>query len=99
MNTTTATKNTIVRLILRAASVSAVVALMGLQAARAGQVTPPAVPTDLMVPAGSFATYKVKVKSGDGEQMMYVRKNLPHVLVKQEVPAQGLNIELKSIKM
>jgi hypothetical protein len=54
---------------------------------------------DLMVPAGTFATYKVKVKSGDGEQMMYVRKALPHVLVKQEVPAQGLNIELKSIKM
>jgi hypothetical protein len=53
----------------------------------------------LMVPAGNFATYKVKVKSGDGEQVMYVRKDLPHVLVKQEVPAQGLNIELKSIKM
>ena len=54
---------------------------------------------DLMVPAGNFATYKVKVKSGDGEQIMYVRKDLPHVLVKQEVPAQGLNIELKSIKI
>jgi hypothetical protein len=39
------------------------------------------------------------VKSSDGEQMMYVRKDLPHVVVKQEVPAQGLNIELKSIKM
>jgi len=54
---------------------------------------------DLMVPAGSYATYKVKVKSGDGEQMMYVRKESPHVLVKQEMPAQGLNIELKSLKM
>jgi len=52
----------------------------------------------LTVAAGSFATYKVKVKSSDGEQMMYVRKDMPHVLVKQEVPAQGLNIELKSIK-
>lgn len=53
---------------------------------------------DLMVAAGSFSTYKVKVKSGDGEQVMYVRKAMPHLLVKQEVPAQGLNIELKSIK-
>jgi zinc protease len=54
---------------------------------------------DLMVPAGSYATYKVKVKSGDGEQIMYVQKASPHYLVKQEVPAQGLNIELKSMKM
>jgi predicted Zn-dependent peptidase len=54
---------------------------------------------DLMVAAGSYSTYKVNVKSGDGEQIMYVRKESPHVLVKQEVPAQGLNIELKSIKM
>jgi zinc protease len=54
---------------------------------------------DLMVPAGSFATYKLSVKSGDGEQVMYVRKEMPHVLVKQEVPAQGLNIELKTLKI
>ena len=54
---------------------------------------------DLTVAAGNFSTYKVKVTSGDGEQMMYVRKDMPHLLVKQEVPAQGLNIELKSIKM
>jgi len=54
---------------------------------------------DLMVPAGSYSTYKVKVKSGDGEQIMYVQKTSPHWLVKQEVPAQGLSIELKSIKM
>ncbi|RPH58023.1 MAG: DUF3108 domain-containing protein, partial [Acidobacteria bacterium] len=54
---------------------------------------------DLMVPAGSYATYKVRVKSADGEQMMYVQKASPHLMVKQEVPAQGLNIELKSVKM
>ena len=54
---------------------------------------------DLMVPAGSYSTYKVKVKSSDGDQMMYVQKKAPHVMVKQEVPAQGLNIELKSVKM
>ncbi|MDH5628460.1 MAG: DUF3108 domain-containing protein, partial [Candidatus Krumholzibacteria bacterium] len=54
---------------------------------------------DVMVPAGSYATFKVRVKSGDGEQIMYVQKASPHWMVKQEVPAQGLNIELKSIKM
>ncbi len=54
---------------------------------------------DLMVPAGSYSTYKVKVKSGEGEQMMYVQKTAPHVMVKQVVPSQGLNIELKSVKM
>jgi hypothetical protein len=54
---------------------------------------------DLMVPAGSYATYKVKVKSGDGEQVFYVQKTAPHTLVKQENPAQGLNIELKSLKI
>lgn len=54
---------------------------------------------DVMVPAGSYATYKVKVKSGDGEQIMYVQKASPHWLIKQENPAQGLNIELKSLKM
>ncbi|HXV14334.1 MAG TPA: insulinase family protein [Candidatus Krumholzibacteria bacterium] len=54
---------------------------------------------DLMVPAGSYSTYKIKVKSGDGEQVFYVQKTSPHLLVKQENPAQGLNIELKSLKM
>jgi predicted Zn-dependent peptidase len=54
---------------------------------------------DVMVPAGSYATYKVRVKSGDGEQIMYVQKASPHWLVKQENPSQGLNIELKSLKM
>ncbi len=54
---------------------------------------------DLTVPAGTYSTYKVKVKSGDGEQIMYVQKDSPHWMVKQESPAQGLNIELKSLKM
>jgi len=54
---------------------------------------------DLLVPAGTYATFKLKVKSGEGEQVMYVQKTAPHLLVKQEMPAQGLNIELKSIKM
>ncbi|HEX5131033.1 MAG TPA: insulinase family protein [Candidatus Krumholzibacteria bacterium] len=54
---------------------------------------------DVMVPAGSYATYKVRVKSSDGEQIMYFQKDAPHLMVKQESPAQGLNIELKSVNL
>jgi predicted Zn-dependent peptidase len=51
---------------------------------------------ELMVPAGSFAVYKVEVKKPDGNDIMYCRKDAPHFIVKHEVPAQGLTIELKS---
>lgn len=51
---------------------------------------------ELMVAAGSFAVYKVKVKRPDGDSVMYCRKEAPHMLIKQEMPAQGLTIELKS---
>jgi len=51
---------------------------------------------ELMVPAGSFAVFKVKVKQADGDIVMYCRKDAPHNMVKQEMPAQGLSIELKS---
>jgi zinc protease len=51
---------------------------------------------ELMVAAGSFAVYKVKVKRPDGDSILYCHKELPHVMIKQEMPAQGLTIELKS---
>jgi len=51
---------------------------------------------ELMVPAGSFSVFKVKIKQPDGDVVMYCRKEAPHFLVKQEMPAQGLTIELKS---
>ncbi|HET6348610.1 MAG TPA: insulinase family protein [Candidatus Krumholzibacteria bacterium] len=54
---------------------------------------------DVTVPAGTYKTYRLTVKSGEGDQTMYVRKDLPHVLVKQSLPAQGLNIELKALKI
>jgi hypothetical protein len=49
------------------------------------------------VPAGSFDTYKLKVVGTDGEYFVYCNKDMPHFLVKQEVPAQALNIELKEL--
>lgn len=53
---------------------------------------------ELMVAAGSFSTFKVKVKRAEGESMFYCHKEAPHFLIKQEVPAQMLSIELKSLE-
>ena len=47
------------------------------------------------MPAGSFDTYKLKIKDVEGERFIYCTKEMPHILVKQEVPAQALSIELK----
>ncbi len=53
---------------------------------------------ELMVPAGSYATYKIKVKRPEGEVIYFVTKDTPHMYVKQDIPAQGLSIQLKSVK-
>jgi len=53
---------------------------------------------ELMVAAGSFSTYKLKVKRADGESVFYCQKEAPHFLIKQEIPAQMLSIELKSVE-
>ncbi|MEE9269810.1 MAG: insulinase family protein [Candidatus Krumholzibacteria bacterium] len=47
--------------------------------------------------AGTFTTYKVKVQRASGDAYLYLGKDAPHVLVKQEVPSQGLSYELKSL--
>ncbi len=52
---------------------------------------------ELSVPAGSFSTFKMKVTSPQGSHYIYCQKEVPHILVKQEVPSQGLIFELKSI--
>ena len=52
---------------------------------------------DVETAAGAFKTYKVRIKRPDGESFVYVDQNSPHILVKQEVPSQALNIELKSL--
>lgn len=53
---------------------------------------------ELMVAAGSFSTFKLKVKRAEGESVFYCEKETPHHLVKQEIPAQMLSIELKSVE-
>jgi zinc protease len=52
---------------------------------------------DVKTPAGNFTTYKVKVKRPEGEVILYLAKDTPHFLVKQEVPAQQMTIELKAM--
>lgn len=54
---------------------------------------------DLMVPAGSYASIKLRVKRGSGESFLFVTKDLPHVVVRQEIPSQQLNLVLKSLEM
>jgi hypothetical protein len=39
----------------------------------------------------------VKVNTPDMEYFYYCTKDMPHLMVKQEVPAQALSMELKSI--
>lgn len=47
--------------------------------------------------AGSYQTYKIKVKRAEGESFMYLAKDVPHIMIKQEVPAQAMTIELKQV--
>jgi hypothetical protein len=54
---------------------------------------------DVETPAGKFSAYKVRIKRVDGEVYFYLDEQSPHVMVKQEVPAQGVNIELKSLEI
>jgi hypothetical protein len=48
-------------------------------------------------PAGTYEAYKVKLSRPDGDQYFYFGKDMPHLMVKMEVPAQGLVTALKSV--
>jgi hypothetical protein len=53
---------------------------------------------DVTTPAGSFKTYKIKIDMSDGQAFLYALKDKPHLMVKHEIPAQALTIELKQMK-
>ena len=53
--------------------------------------------TDIETAAGTFAVFKIRVRRPDGESFIYLQKDSPHTLVKHEVPAQMMTIELKAI--
>lgn len=46
------------------------------------------------VPAGSFESYRVRAEAEAGPATLYVRKEAPHVLVKQEYPGRPVTLEL-----
>lgn len=50
------------------------------------------------VPAGSFETFRVEVSGGQQGSTMWVRRELPHVVVKQEFKAQPIVLELQSMQ-
>jgi zinc protease len=50
---------------------------------------------NVSVPAGDFTVFKVKIKTGENLGILYCTKDSPHMMVKHEIPAQGLTIELK----
>jgi len=52
---------------------------------------------EVSVPAGSFKVFKIKVKGTRGEMYLYSMKDSPHIMVKQEMPAQGFKVELKKL--
>lgn len=47
------------------------------------------------VPAGSYAVYKVEVGSGAQKLLLYVTRDAPHVLVKEEFEGRPVTLELK----
>jgi len=53
--------------------------------------------TAIKTAAGDYDTYKIRLKRPDAEAFMYLSKDAPHFLVKQEIPAQSLVIELKQL--
>jgi zinc protease len=50
------------------------------------------------VPAGTFDTWKVDIAGGENGTTVWVRKDMPHWVVKQTVAGQPVTIELRSIK-
>ena len=52
----------------------------------------------LTVTAGPFDTYRIDVSGGDQGSTMWVTKELPHIVVKQEMQAFPVAYELKSLQ-
>jgi hypothetical protein len=48
------------------------------------------------VPAGTFETYRVQV-SGEQPMTLHLRRDAPHVLVKQELAGMPIMLELQSM--
>ncbi|MGD2070230.1 MAG: pitrilysin family protein [Gemmatimonadota bacterium] len=49
---------------------------------------------EVTVPAGTFQAWTVEISGSRGTQTVLVRKEAPHVLLKQDLPGQPVSIEL-----
>jgi zinc protease len=54
--------------------------------------------SQVTVPAGTFDVYDLDVSGAEGSMKVFVAKQAPHVIVKQEFAAQPVVMELKSLK-
>lgn len=50
------------------------------------------------VPAGTFSAFRLEASSGQAQVTMFVRQQLPHVVLRQEFAGQPVTIELKSLQ-
>ena len=50
------------------------------------------------VPAGTFQTFKVEASGGEQASTIYVRQDLPHIVVKQEYAGQPISIVLQAME-
>lgn len=50
------------------------------------------------VPAGTFQAYRVEASGGSSAQVMWLRAEGPHILVKQEIVGQPIVVQLKAIQ-
>jgi zinc protease len=50
------------------------------------------------VPAGAFAAYRIDATGGPMPMTLWVRKELPHILLKQEYAGMPISIELKAVQ-
>jgi hypothetical protein len=50
------------------------------------------------VAAGEFDTYELEMTTAQGGMKAFVRKQAPHIMIKQEMLAQPVVVELKSLQ-
>jgi hypothetical protein len=51
---------------------------------------------DVTVPAGTFPAYRVEVSGGQQAMTLYVRRDAPHIMLRQELVGMPVTVELQS---
>jgi hypothetical protein len=53
---------------------------------------------EVTVPAGTFPAYRVEVSGGPQPMTLYVRREAPHILLRQEFAGAPISLELQSMQ-